>query len=262
MPKPSDISKFDPPSAGKVRRVRIPRARSDATASGLVEALRGGALQTFMGLDLPAVEIGERIRAARLAREMTQSELARRVGCQQSDLSDIERGEGKEGPRYATLRRIAQALDIELPINPAPDPQIEVMVLGGKGEGAVIQSAGRHEAYRALFTPVQWSSMTRDVTHHTDNLGVAPFSHCVILQVEPASKALIRSPDATVLARVKGAGKIHVTKARFRKNSRAALEPMIAVLGDGSQVEIQTEAEGLTLMVMPSALFFEQEEDA
>ena len=41
----------------------------------------------------PVVAVGDRIRQLRLARELTQTELARQIGIQQSDLSRMEKGE-------------------------------------------------------------------------------------------------------------------------------------------------------------------------
>lgn len=61
-----------------------------------------------------AREIGTMIRRARLQARLGQSELARRAGITQAALSDIERGAGRDGPRYRILRQIAAAMNRSL----------------------------------------------------------------------------------------------------------------------------------------------------
>lgn len=60
--------------------------------------------------------IGERIRALRKARNLTQRELARRTGINFTYLSRIEndRLDADQTPREETLRSIAQALSADL----------------------------------------------------------------------------------------------------------------------------------------------------
>lgn len=77
--------------------------------------------------------IGERIRAARKERGLTQDELAERIGMNGRHLSRIETG--KLGAPKRTLLRIAEGLDIAVedladaepptPVRPAlPDPEL------------------------------------------------------------------------------------------------------------------------------------------
>ena len=54
--------------------------------------------------------MGERIRQARRAKGLTQTELGEAVGLATATISDIERGESRTS--VYNLRRIAQALDI------------------------------------------------------------------------------------------------------------------------------------------------------
>ena len=59
--------------------------------------------------------VGALICAARAKRDLNQSELARRSGIDQSDLSKIERGQAN--PSLNTLQRIAEGLGTELHIS-------------------------------------------------------------------------------------------------------------------------------------------------
>ena len=63
-------------------------------------------------LSTPAATIGQRIRAYRLERHVTQTELARQIGIQQSDLSRMEKGEYRVS--LDVLFRILHALELTL----------------------------------------------------------------------------------------------------------------------------------------------------
>ena len=63
-------------------------------------------------LSTPAATIGQRIRAHRLDQQVTQTELARQIGIQQSDLSRMEKGEYRVS--LDILFRILQALELSL----------------------------------------------------------------------------------------------------------------------------------------------------
>ena len=57
------------------------------------------------------VYIGERLKAARTRRLLTQDELAERAGVSQSTIANIERDNAE--PQFRTIRKLAKALDIE-----------------------------------------------------------------------------------------------------------------------------------------------------
>ena len=59
------------------------------------------------------MEIGERIRALRTARGLSQEEVARRTGIGLKSYGDLERGRTRD-PHYSTLRGVARALDIRV----------------------------------------------------------------------------------------------------------------------------------------------------
>lgn len=56
--------------------------------------------------------LGERIRAERLARKITQEQLHLRAGLSRNVLQKIE--SGRQNPTYFTLLRIARVLDVPL----------------------------------------------------------------------------------------------------------------------------------------------------
>lgn len=61
---------------------------------------------------LPAVAVGQRIRQYRVERHLTQTELARQIGIQQSDLSRMEKGEYRVS--LDALFRILQTFEMSL----------------------------------------------------------------------------------------------------------------------------------------------------
>lgn len=69
-----------------------------------------------------AVELGRRVRAARMRRRLTQAALAQRIGISRSRLADLERGRGARAP-FSTWFALGSALDTELRIAFGRDPQ-------------------------------------------------------------------------------------------------------------------------------------------
>jgi transcriptional regulator with XRE-family HTH domain len=61
---------------------------------------------------LPPSAVGRRIRELRLERQLTQTELARQIGIQQSDLSRMEKGEYRVP--LDVLFRILRSFDVSL----------------------------------------------------------------------------------------------------------------------------------------------------
>lgn len=57
--------------------------------------------------------IGERIRATRKRRVMSQAELAAAAGVALITINRLENGKGEPEPRPSTIRNVAKALDVE-----------------------------------------------------------------------------------------------------------------------------------------------------
>lgn len=66
----------------------------------------------------PSVDIGAEIAGARASRNISQKELAKKLGLDQSDVSKIERGVSNISMK--TLRKIADALDCKIKIELEP----------------------------------------------------------------------------------------------------------------------------------------------
>lgn len=62
--------------------------------------------------------VGELVRSLRVAQGMTQTELAERTGISQANISDVERGIGRDGPTVATFVRLLRALGHEELLRP------------------------------------------------------------------------------------------------------------------------------------------------
>ena len=60
----------------------------------------------------PAKKLGENIRRIRLAKEMTQGDLCRKLGFDRAYMSNVE--SGKKNPTLSTIERIAKALVVSI----------------------------------------------------------------------------------------------------------------------------------------------------
>lgn len=255
--------------AGDQPRKLVRLKGSGRPAHSLTGALRQAGLTSFLGqpLDLPALEIGETIRTARQARGLTQKALAGRLDCQQSEISDIERGRGSDGPRYATLKRIAEALDVSLPVNPdgepLPGPADEtnndgptVLAIETEAGEPVARSSGAFESYVSLFSSSELTAL-RKRFDRIKNPSFKPLRDlCYVVTLEPGASARIHgATNEMLVAEIKGGGDYHTIKAisRYPRRGRyAAGDPSVALLGSSSELEVTADADaGLTLMMMP-----------
>lgn len=60
--------------------------------------------------------LGDALKTARASRELSQSELAAKLGLRQRQISDLERA--AVDPRLSTIQNVARALDLELMLIP------------------------------------------------------------------------------------------------------------------------------------------------
>lgn len=119
----TDLDHFLPADPQKVRR---PLARRDGPSRN-TESLRASLDRVVDDIGFPAdagvtaasLDLGINLKRARLAKGLTQVELAKRIGLSQTALSQIENGRGPGGPTWTTILRICEALDIEPSFLPA-----------------------------------------------------------------------------------------------------------------------------------------------
>lgn len=223
-------------------------ARADAPRSvGLVDGLKGLGITHFghEKIDFPALEFGSRLREMRLRRGWTQAQLATVVGCQQGDLSDIERGKGKDGPTYRVLRDLAVALGEPFPINP---PQPVALVESGD-ESQITQSFADFSTFEPLLTAAKRSGLVRYVSHRAKNAS-SLLQSCTLINVGENSKArLTPNIELVVLTKVSGGGRFQVYNPVHRRHGSDDGDP-IAILGPESRVQVTTgQDENLILMV-------------
>lgn len=63
---------------------------------------------------MQTITTGERLKELRIKQRMTQAELARRAGVQQSLVSMLETGERGKRPEFETVIKLARALEVPL----------------------------------------------------------------------------------------------------------------------------------------------------
>lgn len=89
----------------------------DKKLGSMTKAERGEYDQAYAEARL-AADVGERIHAARQMAELSQRELARRMGTSQAAIGRLE--SGRVGATLTTLQRAATALGLELSIELRP----------------------------------------------------------------------------------------------------------------------------------------------
>jgi transcriptional regulator with XRE-family HTH domain len=100
-----------------------------------------------------AFEAGDLVRAMRDKSGLTQKGLAEKIGTSQAHLSEIERGNGLQGPTFSMLRRIADACGMELRIDFQPACLAQMVDnVEGKERAAAAEGLGapEHDVSRAL----------------------------------------------------------------------------------------------------------------
>jgi len=247
----------------------IGRARANAPAADsfeeAVQRLSPSQLEASSD-GTPAAKVGEQIRFARLLRGMTQAELAERAKLRQADLSDLELGKNKHGPRYDTLAKLADALDLKLAFTPkfqpihdiAPDA-LEVEILRGDPL-KVSHSSSAYRTYEPMLSGLQWTRLFDCIQ---GQLGEARDGlwgeYCTLLRVEPGAKASFRPTRPAVLIVLSALSRqiqVHVKKPTHRFNPLKEPASAVAILSEDSKVEVDTSVgEAVTFMVVPSSAF-------
>ena len=105
--------------------------------------------------------VGERIRDLRLARKLTQQQLAKAIGIKQGSLTQLETGKSK-APASITLTKLARLFEV--------DPE---WLMTGKGPQHPVSSLGDEESelvllFRSLSTEGRAYVLGRARTVHQD----------------------------------------------------------------------------------------------
>jgi transcriptional regulator with XRE-family HTH domain len=128
----------------------------------------------------PGTGLGPRLRLAREERQLSVRELARRLGCSASLISQIERGVSV--PSVGVLYSLATELDTSLdhllfgaearrpPVGAAADPDPDPGAAGGAGPCIVQRAGGRNII--DLASGVRWERLTPGPDASTDFLEV------------------------------------------------------------------------------------------
>jgi transcriptional regulator with XRE-family HTH domain len=226
----------------------------------LVEgAARLGGLGAAGALATPAaIEIGERIRAARHACNLTQAALARKIGCKQADISTIERGQGRDGPSYRILRAIAEALRVELPINPFPAGRI----VRCETRGDVQHATERFNKLRVVLSAFEWMGLAHYAKARSLPAGRSLNDLCTLLTFGPNARALRLRPEneSVLVAMVRGTGKFSFRQTRHRQTHWGHGDP-VAILEPGSSMDAISAEEGMSLMIVPASMLLTQSEN-
>jgi transcriptional regulator with XRE-family HTH domain len=214
--------------------------------------------------DARAIEIGERIRAMRVAKGWTQSVLARKVGWAQGDLSELERGRfGPQGPSYRTLANIADALGIELLIR--PDHYL-LPLMETESMGEVREANADYCTAHALWTKSKWGDLCDYARNHLAAARSSPIVDfeeiasrtCKLFTLGSSGRLkipLTRAP--LVMAVMKGGGYWWIySVARHAPTRQEITDGTFTMLNLEESVEIEPSgADGLTMMVMPAQRF-------
>jgi transcriptional regulator with XRE-family HTH domain len=121
----------------------------------------------------PASGLGPRLRLVREERGLSARELARRIGCSASLISQIERGVSAPsvGVLYALATELAASLDYLFGVEPAREPAPSAVADGlPAGHGLVQHAASR--AVIDLASGVRWERLTPSSDDRTDFLEV------------------------------------------------------------------------------------------
>ena len=238
----------------------IGRARSGVAAPPtLVNALKELEISRFGGepLNMAAMEIGHRLRLRRLELGLTQAALANLAGCEQGDLSNIERGKGKDGPTFRVLQTLIAALDAELVISPRSLTGGHIELSNGDAAKIVCSSAP-YETFLPLVAQARWNNLVPQILHKLQKK--TPMRRawaCDLINIQADTRCSFMAKDFAVLVCLKGDERRLTVRNAFHKFKRAQSDTL-AILQAGSEVEVNTPAaDGFTLLSVPPSLYIE-----
>jgi transcriptional regulator with XRE-family HTH domain len=169
----------------------------------------------------PALEIGRRVAAHRVQREIKVSALAREVGVSPSLISQIERGQSR--PSVSTLFALSEALDVPVDAffrdeEPAPEAAPEVAAVEDAvtpGEAAAATHADRYlvrDGHRAVIDiegGVRWERLT------PTTLPGVEFLELVYQPRAESNRTLYRHPGIEMVLMLSGRLDIYVGFERY-----------------------------------------------
>ncbi len=263
MTQKYDPARFDaPPASSPETAARIGTVRAGAargqTLSEALQALGVSKVgdKTF---DVPALEIGERIRYARQRAGLTQAQLAENTGCKQADICNIERGKGRDGPTYRLLRIISEALGEELFIG--PEPLRDQVDISTSAVNCVVQAEASLREYAPLLSQMQWISLRNYAAKQALATSAAVEKGrgrlCTLITLEPTTTATLhvqRAFEALVLTAVRGTGSYHVRGALHRQPGPVKAGSPMGVVQAGTAVKLTSDAEPLSVMMVPAGV--------
>jgi transcriptional regulator with XRE-family HTH domain len=202
------------------------------------------------------VTIGDRIRAARKAAELSQEEVARRAGLSLKGMGDIERGD-IEDPHFSSLAKIAHALDMSVevlireeepaPLAEAPETGAAVVAVGATPEEAA------EKLEQQLYAPARiaqgWHRLAQRWEERLDR---GDFDARSLEDFIDTLEDVALGMEANVAAEKKELRARYDDEDAVRSNAvlRPAIGRLSALVGEAQQkidrgeLEVRTESEG------------------
>ncbi|MBU0510518.1 MAG: helix-turn-helix transcriptional regulator [Chloroflexi bacterium] len=113
----------------------------------------------------PLLNLADDVLELRLEREWSQSELARRAGTQQSNISRIESGLGN--PTFKFIQKLANTFDAEIVI------RLQVPEIARPFISATEQPCNSHDGENSIYVP-NWPQRSRNQITNWNDLTATP----------------------------------------------------------------------------------------
>ncbi|MER9102650.1 helix-turn-helix transcriptional regulator [Mesorhizobium sp. M0848] len=266
----TDLDQIVPASAKKARRSLARRAdragNTETLRISLDRVVNELGFSTEDGITAPSLELGLTLKQARLAKALTQDELAKRIGLSQNALSMIENGRGSDGPTWTTVSRICEALGIEPSFLPTDARQpvandVEVrMFKASKGPKAKVREADLGEAAAAVALSLLSKEVTTWLRAALSNAGLGldklptRLVGSRFLSLAPHSGTRIKATDdPLVVIAVVGAG-VEIRAVALREGSgKTLINDSVALVSRTGTVEVgNTSNESSVVFALPA----------